>query len=74
MITEQPKLNKPVVVSRLQVNDIIALASGRVRIISLTDDYQKNSICAYKTATVEDVLTGKRVEMKFYANMRYYVV
>lgn len=74
MITEQPKFNKPVVVSRLKVGDIIALASGRVRIITLTDDYQRNSIAAFKTATVEQVLTGTQVEMKFYANMRYYVV
>lgn len=63
--------NKPVVVSRLQVHDVIALQHGRYEILTLTDDYQRNTIAAYKIATVKNLTTGERQEMKFYANQRY---
>jgi hypothetical protein len=63
--------NKPVVVSRLQVQDVIVLQHGRFQILTLTDDYQRNTIAAYKIATVKNLATGERQEMKFYANQRY---
>lgn len=67
----QPKLSKPVVVSRLVVGDVIALPHQRLEILSLTADYQRNTIAAFKTATVRDVATGEQSEIRLFGNMRY---
>lgn len=67
-------LNKPMVVSKLRVGDIIRLASGDIQITVLPDAYQHNTIASFKVATVQDVRTGVERVHNFYANMRYYVI
>lgn len=68
----QPDPVKPVsvVVARLNIGDTIIIQGRRVTITALTDDYQRNTIAAFKTATVTDV-DGVEREVKLYANQRY---
>lgn len=74
MKNEQTKLDKPVVVSRLKVGDILILHNQRLEIITLPESYQRNTVAAFKVATVKDVTTGEQSEMKLYANQKYFRV
>lgn len=62
-------MNK-VVVAKIVIGDVLLLRGRALEIISITPDYQRNTIACYKTAIVRDD-AGVESEINLYANQRY---